>query len=59
MITCDKCPIKPDNDLCVQNLGECCGWQWWERTDESYKTCHFNFTECKENDPYIHKRNKS
>jgi ligand-binding SRPBCC domain-containing protein len=48
--------MRDNDNLCVQWLGEACGWQWANRTDESSKDCHFNFTKGKEHDPYKHLR---
>lgn len=57
MTTCKNCPLgKPET--CVQDLGESVGWQWWPRNTDSWKTCHFNFMEGKEFDPYEHLRRK-
>ena len=56
-MVCKDCPLK--DDMCVQNLGESVGWQWWKRTDESFRDCHFNYTEGKTHDPYLQHRKKN
>jgi hypothetical protein len=53
---CANCPLRDDENLCVQYLGESFGWQWFTRTDASAENCHFNFMDGKEHDPYIYKR---
>jgi len=58
MKSCNNCPSKPADNLCVQYLGEACGWKWMNRTDESADNCHYNYTEESENDPYAYIRKK-
>ncbi len=56
MQECTGCPMRDNDNLCVQWLGEACGWQWATRTDSSSKDCHYNHTEGKADDPYNHRR---
>jgi hypothetical protein len=53
MVTCDECKLtcKKENS-CMQWLGESIGWQWFPRTNDSYKDCHFNHCENSSYDPY-------
>ena len=46
---CSECKHR-NEEMCVQWLGEACGWQWWTRTDDSWENCHLNFMLNKESE---------
>jgi hypothetical protein len=48
--------MRTVDNRCIQWLGEAIGWRRLQRTDESPKDCHYNYTEGKEDDPYKHMR---